>query len=68
MLGQDHFQDQGQVQGRILGQGQSLGQGHVQGHSRGRGQDQCLCVWIYVTLASPDDCLLTVPPPTGLIR
>jgi len=65
-----HFKFKCQGQGRSHGQGQNLGKCHVQGHVRGRGQGQCLCVWLYVPLASPDDRLLTAPlaPSTGLIR
>jgi len=70
---------QGQVQGQSQGQGQSLGQGHLQGQRQSlgeghgqRGQDQCLHLglYMYLPLASPEDCLLTAPlaPSTGLIR
>ena len=70
LQGPGRNQSQGQSLGQehLQGQGQSLGEGSVQGH--GRGQGQCLCMWLYVPLASPEDCLLTAPlaPLTGLIR
>ena len=66
--GQGQIRDQGQIwgKGQILVQGQIMVQGHPQGHCRGQGQ--CLYVWLYVPLASPEDCLLTAPmvPSTGL--
>ena len=58
------FQGHGQRQGQGHLQGQGLGEGHVQGHG------ECLCVWLYLPLAKPEDCLLTAPLAlsTGLIR
>ena len=66
--GQGHVQGQGRIlgQGHLQDQGQSLGQGHVQGRDRGRGQclsmkPMSVCVWLHVSLASPEVSLLTAP-------